>query len=566
MLDKSADVAAGATESRPAADFQSHLADLNARGLLIRVDRPIDKDTELHPLVRWQFLGGIAENKRRAFLFTNVTDRTGRNYDMSVAVGALAASPDIYAVGMGQPVANIGQAWMKAIADPIAPVEVASAPCQDVIVTGDDLRSPGRGLASLPVPVSTPGFDAAPYLTATLCITRDPDSGIQNIGMYRAALKATDRLAVRMVARPSGGAGGYYHWLKYRERRASMPIAIAVGAAPVVVFTSPQKLAIDIDELAVAGGLAGAPVRVVKGKTVDLMVPADAEIVIEGMIDTERLEPEAPFGESNGYVALEAYNMPMRVTAITHRRAPVFCSIISQVTPSESSVIKKVAYEPLFLNHLHNDLSITGIRRVVMHERLTNLRPVVFLQYAAGTPKSEVWRGLSGASTFMAGCGKIVVAVSEDIDPESLDAVLWSLAYRSNPIEDVHIEPYRSNLQGVQYGPRSADSGMLIDATRKRAMPPLALPARQFMEHARAIWDELSLPALTAQSPWHGDTLGDWTDTWETFGRRAAMGEWETTGRETLARQRTGVMPETPTREGTGSMGEWGIGKPACEP
>jgi len=107
---------------------------------------------------------------------------------------------------------------------------------------------------------------------------------------------------------------------------------------------------------------------------------------------------------------------------------------------------------------------------------------------------------------------------------------------------------------------------MLIDATRKRAMPPLALPARQFMEHARAIWDELSLPALTAQSPWHGDTLGDWTDTWETFGRRAAMGEWETTGRETLARQRTGVMPETPTREGTGSMGEWGIGKPACEP
>jgi len=556
MLDKSADVAAGATESRPAADFQSHLADLNARGLLIRVDRPIDKDTELHPLVRWQFLGGIAENKRRAFLFTNVTDRTGRNYDMSVAVGALAASPDIYAVGMGQPVANIGQAWMKAIADPIAPVEVASAPCQDVIVTGHDLRSPGRGLASLPVPVSTPGFDAAPYLTATLCITRDPDSGIQNIGMYRAALKATDRLAVRMVARPSGGAGGYYHWLKYRERRASMPIAIAVGAAPVVVFTSPQKLAIDIDELAVAGGLAGAPVRVVKGKTVDLMVPADAEIVIEGMIDTERLEPEAPFGESNGYVALEAYNMPMRVTAITHRRAPVFCSIISQVTPSESSVIKKVAYEPLFLNHLHNDLSITGIRRVVMHERLTNLRPVVFLQYAAGTPKSEVWRGLSGASTFMAGCGKIVVAVSEDIDPESLDAVLWSLAYRSNPIEDVHIEPYRSNLQGVQYGPRSADSGMLIDATRKRAMPPLALPARQFMEHARAIWNELSLPALTAQSPWHGDTLGDWTDTWETFGRRATMGEWETTGRETLARQRTGVMPETPTREGTGSMGE----------
>jgi 4-hydroxy-3-polyprenylbenzoate decarboxylase len=286
------------------------------------------------------------------------------------------------------------------------------------------------------------------------------------------------------------------------------------------------------------------------------MVPADAEIVIEGIIDTERLEPEAPFGESNGYVALEAYNMPMRVTAITRRRAPVFCSIISQVTPSESSVIKKVAYEPLFLNHLRNDLSIKGIRRVVMHERLTNLRPVIFLQYAAETPKSEVWRGLSGAATFMAGCGKLVIAVSDDVDPESLDAVLWSLAYRSNPIEDVHIEPYRGNLQGAQYGPRSADSAMLIDATRKRSMPPLALPAQEFMERARMIWEDLGLPALAAQSPWHGYTLGDWTDTFETFARRATVGDWEATGRETYARQRAGVMPETSTRQATGELGE----------
>src|SRR5215470_5888739 len=140
MLDKPVDVTFHMTHSRPAGDFQTHLADLDARGLLVRIDRPIDKDTELHPLVRWQFLGGIAENRRRAFLFTNVTDRTGRRYDMPVAVGALAASPDIYAVGMGQPVATIGEAWMRAIANPIAPVEVQSAPCQDVVITGDNLR------------------------------------------------------------------------------------------------------------------------------------------------------------------------------------------------------------------------------------------------------------------------------------------------------------------------------------------------------------------------------------------------------------------------------------------
>jgi len=445
---------------------------------------------------------------------------------------------------------------LRAIANPIPPVAVTAAPCQEVVITGDELRRPGGGLAALPVPVSTPGFDAAPYLTATLCITRDPDSGIQNMGMYRAALKATDRLAVRMVARPSGGAGGYYHWLKYNGRREPMPIAIVIGCAPVVMFTGPQKLALDADEIAVAGGLAGAPIRMVRCRTVDLVVPADAEIVIEGLIDPEKLEPEAPFGESNGYVALEAYNMPMQVTAITRKRAPVFTSIISQVTPSESSVIKKVAYEPLYRNHLRRTLAIKGIRAVVMHERLTNLRPVIFLQFAAETPRSEVWRGLSGASTLMPNCGKVVIAVSEDIDARSTDAVLWSLAYRANPIEDVHISPYRGGVQGAQYGPRSADSTMLIDATRKRPMPPLALPAREFMEQAKTIWEELGLPALAVQSPWHGYTLGDWTETWETFARRTVAGEWEATGRETLARQRTGVTPETPTKEGSAKMAE----------
>ena len=219
-------------------------------------------------------------------------------------------------------------------------------------------------------------------------------------------------------------------------------------------FTGALKLAVDVDEAAVAGGVAGEPIRMARAVSVDLDVPADAEIVIEGVIDPEMLEPEAPFGESNGYVALEAFNMPMKVTAITHKRSPVFTSIISQVTPSESSVIKKVAYEPLFLAHLRDQLAVKGVKRVVMHERLTNLRPVIFVQFAQGTPKTEVWRGLHGAANFQAGCGKIVIAVSEDIDPESVDAVLWSLAYRSNPIEDVHLAPFHTSLQGSQYGPQ----------------------------------------------------------------------------------------------------------------
>ncbi len=115
-------------------------------------------------------------------------------------------------------------------------------PCQEVVITGDALRAPGQGLAALPVPISTPGFDAAPYLTATLAVTRDPETGIQNMGTYRAGLKATDRLGVRMAAR-IGGAGGYQHWRKHNKRKTPMPCAFVIGAAPVVMFTGPMKLA-----------------------------------------------------------------------------------------------------------------------------------------------------------------------------------------------------------------------------------------------------------------------------------------------------------------------------------
>src|ERR1700752_4743270 len=161
-----------------------------------------------------------------------------------------------------------------------------------------------------------------------------------------------------------------------------MPCAIVIGCAPVAMFTGGMKLPIDLDEMAVAGGLAGAPIRMAKGVTVDLNVPADAELVIEGLIDPELLEPEGPFGESHGHIALEDFNMSMQVTAITPKRSPVFVSIVSQVTPSESSVLKKVAYEPLFLAHLRDHLAVKGIKRVLMNEPLTNVRPVIFLNFA----------------------------------------------------------------------------------------------------------------------------------------------------------------------------------------
>ncbi len=526
-------------------DFHEQMARLEARGLLVRIDRPICKDTELHPLMRWQFTGGLPDSARRAFMFTQVHGADGRKFDMPVVVGALAANAEIYAAGMGVPVENIGGVWTRGIAHPIAPVRIKDPPCQQVVMTGDDLRKPGGGLASLPVPVSTPGFDAAPYFTATLCVTKDPETGVRNMGTYRAGLKAQDRLGVRMASRLSG-AGGYQHWLKYKALGQKMPCAVVVGCSPIVMFTGPQKLRIDEDEMAVAGGLAGRPIRMCRALTVDLDIPADAEIVIEGLIDTDTLEPEGPFGESHGHVALEGFNMSMHVTAITRRADAVLVSIVSQVTPSESSVMKKVAYEPLFLNHLKRDLNIKGITSVVMHEPLSNLRPVIFLVFAPGALKTEIWRGLQGASSLQAQCGKICVAVSSDVDPNNTDGVFWSMAYRSNPIEDVLVIPNRAGGHGPKGG---ANSTLLIDATAKAPMPPLALPVKLYMERAKAIWEELGFPHITPQAPWHGYELGDWAQLWQSFADKAVAGQWLENGAQTWPRRKPDLVPETPARK-----------------
>src|SRR5712671_2934421 len=478
-------------------DLHEHLDALRRRGLLLTIDRPIDKDAELHPLVRWQFVGGMAEAARKAFLFTNVVDGRGRKYSMPVVVGAIAANREIYAAGMGVPLAEIQARWDRALAHPVPPRIVERAVCHEVVHEGAALQGEGNGLDRLPITISTPGFDAAPTLTATNVITRDPETGVQNMGTYRAALKSSDRLVVRMATRV-GGAGGYLHYVKHQKMgRKTMPCAIVLGCPPCVAFMGPQKLPVGVDEFTVAGGLAGRPINVVKAKTVDLLVPAEAELVIEGLIDTEYCEPEAPFGESHGHVALEEYNMPMRVTAITQRRAPIIPSYISQVAPSESSVIKRVAYEPLFLAHLREALGIRGIKRVTLHEPLTGLLRVQVITLEKGTPRTEVWRALYGAACFKADMGKITIAVNEDIDPDNADAIFWAMAYRMNPVEDVRMLPHR----GQGHGPKrehgqEEDSTLLMDATMKSDMPPLALPKKEYMERARKLWEELGLPKL----------------------------------------------------------------------
>src|SRR3989442_7410219 len=225
--------------SRGYTDLHEHLAALKKAGLLITVERPINKDTEMHPLVRWQFRGGIEEPDRKAFLFTQVTDGKRRKYDIPVAVGALAASREIYRIGMGCALDGINETWNRAMAKPIPPRIVEDAPCHEVLIQGGDLDKPGMGLDGLPIPILTPGLAIAPFTTLSQYITKEPDTGVQNMGIYRAQVKAPRRLGMNpsLELRP----GIYTHWEKMKARGRKLPPAAILGPPPGFAVTSAQK-------------------------------------------------------------------------------------------------------------------------------------------------------------------------------------------------------------------------------------------------------------------------------------------------------------------------------------
>ena len=531
-------------------DLHDHLKALDDAGLLVTVDRKINKDTEMHPLVRWQFRGGIEEKDRKAFLFTNVVDTKGKKFDMPVAVGVLAANRKIYAMGMGCAVEEVQKRWSEAIANPISPKPISGeeAPCQEIVIEGRELDEPGNALDALPVPISTPGWDVGPVATLTQFVTKDPDNGLQNMGNYRAQVKGKKRMGMNpsLELRP----GIYTHWEKMKARGKKLPAAVVLGAPSCVTFTAAQKLPEQVEEITVAGGLVGSPVNVVKARTVDLMVPAEAEVVVEGYIDTEMLEPEAPFGESHGHVNLQEFNAFMDVTCITRRTNAVMTSIISQVTPSESSCIKQVAYETIFMNHMRDALGIKGIQRVALHEPLTNIRKLIVLVCDRGMPRTEIWRGLYGAATLLRAGGKFVIAVNDDIDPSNADALFWAMAYRCNPILDMEVLPHRD--QG--HGPRSKrnngeDGSVLYDATLKEDFPPISLPKRNFMENAAKIWEEIGLPKLKPEKPWFGYSLGEWGEDFEEAAKMATDSEYWAYGERIAQRRRSDVSMNTEVRD-----------------
>ncbi|MGZ8485365.1 MAG: UbiD family decarboxylase domain-containing protein, partial [Candidatus Binatia bacterium] len=169
-------------------DLREHIAALDKAGLLVKIDEQINKDTELMPLVRWQFRG-LPEEERRAFMFTNVVDAKGRKYDIPVVVGTLAATRQIYGFGLQCAPEEIVDRWNHAQSNPIAPKIVDKAPVHEEVHIGASLLEHGA-LGEFPVPISTPGYDCAPFTTASHWFTKDPETGLINVGNYRGHIKS----------------------------------------------------------------------------------------------------------------------------------------------------------------------------------------------------------------------------------------------------------------------------------------------------------------------------------------------------------------------------------------
>jgi len=212
------------------------------------------------------------------------------------------------------------------------------------------------------------------------------------------------------------------------------------------------------------------------------------------------------------------------------------------VTPSESSVIRRVAMEPLYLHHLRSVLGVKAVKRIAMHEPLTSLYAVIGIQFVRGTPETEIWRALDGASTLHRFAGKWIIAVDDDIDPQNADALFWAMS----PQHDLLVVPHKHPGHGPR-GPRDEGetAAVLINATLKGTYAPVALPKRELMEQAKLIRERLGLPPLKPESH-----LGYWPAELERQARMAVASDYFALGRETGNQRRNDVAMNAPVERG----------------
>ncbi len=340
------------------------------------------------------------------------------------------------------------------------PKRVDRAPCQAVVETGDRVD-----LSRIPVQTCWPG-EPAPLITWPVVLTRPwgtspQDAHRYNAGIYRMQAMAPDRAIMRWLAH-RGGAAHHRTWAARGERA---PVAVALGADPATLLAAALPLPETVSEIGFSGVLRGARAALVPARTVPMLVPAEAEIVLEGWVEPEETAPEGPYGDHTGYYnAVEPFPV-MTITAITHRRDPLYLSTFTGRPPDEPSVIGEA----------FNDLALPAIRQQIPEIRDMWLPPaaasyrIAVVSIAKRYPgqarrvMTAVWGMLPQFSYT-----KLIVVVDDDVNPRDWNDVAWALATRMDPSRDLMLLE-RTPMDYLDFAsPEPGLAGKLgIDATTK---------------------------------------------------------------------------------------------------
>jgi 4-hydroxy-3-polyprenylbenzoate decarboxylase len=480
---------------RLAQDLREWISLLEREGELVRISAEVDPRLEVTEIV-----DRVVKSGGPALLFERpkgaqvplLINQFGTERRMCLAFGV--ASLDEIAGRVGeilemQPPEGLaakvrGLKTLKSIADS-RPRTVRRGACQEIVLQGDDVD-----LARLPVQTAWPG-DAGPFITLPAVITHDPRDGRRNVGMYRMQV-----LGPRSTA---------MHWQLHKDGRADylfsegrMEVAVALGLDPVTAYSASAPLPKHIDELMVAGFLRGEPVELVKGVSIDVEVPAHAEIVLEGFIDKDDLTDEGPFGDHTGfYTPVERFPV-FHVTALTMRRDAVYPSIVVGKPPQEDAWLGK-ATERIFLPAVRMTVPEIVDYDLPVAGAFHNLC-IVSIQKAFPGHARKVMNAIWGLG--MLSLTKGIVVVDAHVDVHDYAEVMFYVGANVDPKRDVVIG--EGPLDHLDHAPTLQFFGgkIGIDATAKgplegtREWPPEIEMDTAVRELVDRRWSEYGLDAV----------------------------------------------------------------------
>jgi UbiD family decarboxylase len=434
--------------------LRSFLAELPESEIL-RVSEPMELDYVPTALV-------LELERRRQTPVVIIEQPTG--YDFPV-VANLFASRQRIACMAGVPPGGFNDAWTRALADMIPPTVVDRGPVQEVVIEGSALDA-GK------LPISRHfAKDAGRYIGSGILICKDPDTGVRNLSYQRLQLKAPNRFGASLHSRG--------HIWEHLQRCAAsgrdLDVAVVIGVHPAINLAAGAKVASEVDELDLAGALIGAPIELVKCRTIDVEVPAEAEFVLEGRILGHVHEDEGPYGEYTGYSTDRSTRNVFVVSAITSRGKPIYHDIIPGYS-AEHLLLGRAAKEAHVFTRLKE--MVPTLKALNFPKSGTHFHAYLSMKkLAEGQPRHALML-LLGLDPYL----KLVVAVDEDVDVYDEEEVLWALATRFQADTDMFMVP---NVFCNRLDPSSREgmsAKLALDATaplqwdvERAALPPDAI-------------------------------------------------------------------------------------------